>query len=476
MKKSINFLLMAALVCGLSLSVTSCKSDDDKNNDESGEDLGPQNEQNEASLKFWGVVDQLVDMDEFTEDYKDSIFEPAIGIEDPNDKQARIVYTNSAEAAAERFANLVGVSDVDETTPSCEWSDPEVGTLNYTKVTDGTAWATVDVSIKQIPHLSKIIYREPSQGDENGGVSGGKIAYYRFGDVISRVVKNKDKSTITEYWICVRPAFNPEGKGDSHWVNVGLPLQQKNLWSWTYKPFGYKYVLPTGLGDDKEHMQNLAEMLYAIANPESWYSNVSANMNKKQFKFFHDFKGKNLDYHNQKFWQNVQNAWKKEGKFVSGENLMSKLFGRSELNDFSEIVGNLYLLYKGYSWQNGTAPTLFQAHYESGTAVTEVNNHLVKYTEVKKSVYNPNDRVSYIDLNFNPKTVALPFYQNSTFFGDKNPRYVVRVATGAKLSSTGKYPDNANAIPGVTDVYRYYRDIEKPADGKPEITKNVINL
>jgi hypothetical protein len=274
----------------------------------------------------------------------------------------------------------------------------------------------------------------------------------------------------------VRPAFNPEGKGDSHWVNVGLPLQQKNLWYWEYKPFEYEYILPTGLGEDKEHMQNLAEMLYAIANPDSWYNTVKTNRDKKKFKFFHDFKGKNLDYHNQKFWQNVQNAWKKEGKFVSGENLMCKLFGRSELNDFSEIVGNLYLLYKGYSWKKGTAPTLFQAHYESGTAVTEVNNHLVKYTEVKKSVYDPNNSLSYIDLNFNPKTVVLPYYQNSTFFGDKNPRYVVRVATGAKLSSTGKYPDNAKAIPGVTDVYRYYRDIEKPADGKPEKTENIIEL
>ena len=477
MKKNFYFLLMAALVCGLSLGVTSCKSDDD--NDESSEGLGPQNEQNEASLKFWSVVDQLVDMDEYTEDYKNATFEPSIGIEDPDNPQARIVYTNDAASAAERFANLVGVDDVDENTESREWSDPDVGTLTYHKVTDGTAWATVDVNISQVRGLDKIIYREPSQGDENGG-TGGKIAYYRFGDVVSREVENKDGSIITEYWICVRPAFDLEGKGDSHWVNVGLPLQQKNLWTWTYKPSGYKYVsykyvLPTGLGENKEHMQNLAEMLYAIAYPETWYNNVNTNKNNKKFKFFHDFKGKNLDYHNQYFWQNVQNAWKKENKFVSGGNLTDKLFGRTELAKFREIVTNLYLLYKGYSWQKGTAPTLFQAHYGTGTSVTELNNHLAKCTEVKKSVYNP-DGTGYIDLNFNPNSVVLPFYINSKFFGDSNPRFVVRVATGAKLSSTGKYPDNTKAIPGVTDVYRYYRDIEKPADGKPEITKKVINL
>jgi len=44
------------------------------------------------------------------------------------------------------------------------------------------------------------------------------------------------------------------------------------------------------------------------------------------------------------------------------------------------------------------------------------------------------------------------------------------VATGAQLSSTKKYPDNTKAIPGVTEVYRYYAVYPNPnKDGKPEI-------
>ena len=56
MKKNFYFLLMAALVCGLSLSVTSCK-DDDKNNDDEGEVFtdGPQDTQDETVAKFWNV-------------------------------------------------------------------------------------------------------------------------------------------------------------------------------------------------------------------------------------------------------------------------------------------------------------------------------------------------------------------------------------------------------------------------------------
>ena len=130
MKKNFYFLLMAALVCGLSLSVTSCK-DDDKNNDESGEEFtdGPQAEQNEAITKFWSVVGELVGMDEFTENYKDGPFEPIIGEEDPDNAQARVVYVNDAAAAAEHFANLVDLdaSQINEDTPSYPWNDPDVG-------------------------------------------------------------------------------------------------------------------------------------------------------------------------------------------------------------------------------------------------------------------------------------------------------------------------------------------------------------
>ena len=38
MKKNFYFLLMAALVCGLSLSVTSCKDDDSDNNGKGSEE------------------------------------------------------------------------------------------------------------------------------------------------------------------------------------------------------------------------------------------------------------------------------------------------------------------------------------------------------------------------------------------------------------------------------------------------------
>ena len=69
---------MAALVCCLSFSVTSCKSDDDSNNDDEGEVFtdGPQDTQDETVAKFWNVVGELVDKDDITDDYKGKTFDP----------------------------------------------------------------------------------------------------------------------------------------------------------------------------------------------------------------------------------------------------------------------------------------------------------------------------------------------------------------------------------------------------------------
>ena len=99
-------------------------------------------EKTEKADQFWDVVGQLVAGSDITPDYKGKTFEPVIGVADASDPQARIVPTNSAAAAARSFANLVGVDSIDENTPGYTWSNPEVGTLTYTKMS-GTAWAEV---------------------------------------------------------------------------------------------------------------------------------------------------------------------------------------------------------------------------------------------------------------------------------------------------------------------------------------------
>ena len=378
-----NWMLMAIVVFGLGMCVISCSDDDD--NSGKSEEQKEQEAQQKAS-KFWDVVGQLVADDE-TEDYATKTFEPTIGNADPNDPQTRIVNTNDLKTAAKRFANLVGTTKVDENTQTYTYRDDDVGELIYTKGDGTTAWATVDVRIKQVPHLSRIIYRKAGEG-ENRSFSG--KAYYRFGDVVKRTVqiknttKNPDnRQSVDEYWICVRPAFGPEGKEDSHWVCVNTVANNNVKY---YRSSDKKdYWLPTNLKENREHMQNFAELLYAICNPTQWYNNANNfHTDGRLWGFdgvpiFHDFTKNNLCFHNDLFWKNVQEAWKT--KEIAKNAMLLPSF--SALSALVNSKDGIHLLYKGYSWWFSSSWNceLWEAIYTNGDTNEEKNMHHEKIND-----------------------------------------------------------------------------------------------
>ena len=451
-KRTIQFLLLAALVFGLGMSVTSCKDDDDNKSEEQKAE-----EAHEKAVNFWNVVGQLVSVDDVTDDYQGKTFEPTYGMPDGTNEMTRIVNTNDMKTAAQRFANLVGATGIDENTPSYTWSDPDVGTMTYTRGGTAANWATVDVDIKAVPHLQKIIYRAGSEGD-NGSFEG--RAYYRFGDVVSREVtvtfdqkKNNDqRGTITEYWICVRPAFGPEGKEDSHWVCVNT-VGDKN-YKYYKASTGTEYWLPMSLKTDKENMQNFAELLWAICRPQQWFDNVFNHHTDGKLwgfsgvPFFADFKGKNLKYHNQYFWQNVQNGWDKYQIAQKALNLPSLGILADKINS-----DGVHLLYNGYSWWFATSWNceLWEAVYTNGTKDEELNMH--------HAVYNEEIEKNMKELKFDVRTMGQNTTNYNGFFNnDGKYRWVIRHATGKELSTNKKF-DVKQPISGVTEVYRYYRDM-----------------
>ena len=461
-KKLINFWLLAALMCGLGLSVTSCKDDDDDSKSEEQQ----QQEQEERASKFWSVVGQLVSSDDYAADYEDKTFEPVYGIADATNETTRIVETNDMQTAARRFSDLVG-SSIDENTPSYTYSDPEVGTLTYTRGGTADDWATVDVSIKQVPRLRKIIYREGGEGT-NGSFP--EKAWYRFGDVVSRTLDNGK----VEYWICVRPAFGPEKKGDSHWVCLNY-LPPKNFFNYSYD--SKSWTVPTGIGTDKENMQNLAEMLYAITRPEQWYNNANTyHTDGKLWGFsglpiFADFKKANVMYHNQYFWQNVADAWTKHGVADKAMNVQL-----GDLADRIEQEG-IHLLYEGYQWWTKTSWNckLWQASYTNGTKNDEKNLHHAEYNDITKRMQ---------DIKFDCTKMGSSTDNYIQFFdNDGKYRWVVRHATGADLNN-GSQPAPTSRLQGkgVKDFYRYYEEYEdesykldKDGGTGPEITERSYN-
>jgi hypothetical protein len=451
-------MLMAAMVVVIGMGMGSCVDNIDNSTTPSEKEQQEQQAEEARQAKaqkFWAVVSHLVDVDDYTDDYEDMTFEPTYGVSQGDDG-TRYVYTNDMATAAERFGDLVDCDDIDEDTPSYTYDDPDVGTLVYTKGT-GRTLATVEVRVKQIPTLKKIIYVPGAYA--NGSFQG--RAYYRFGDVVSRPGVDYEGHDITEYWICVRPSFGLEGKGDSHWVCLNV-LPDKNTWHHSGSN-EQEYYLPTGLGTNEEHMQNLAELLYAIYNPSQWEENLILPNQKDAPKMFHDFSYGNQSYHNKYFWKNVQDEWRDK------EILKKALNYSGSEEDFRNMLNGdgLRLLYRGYSWWTKTSwnCTLYEAHFQDGNTSKEKNMHMVEYRDIPKNMH---------DFGMDCRKMGQDYSKlYESFFGDGHLRWTVRHATGKDLLERNAKYDKQSAIQGVTEVYRYYHHVENTTDyrnNQPEVT------
>lgn len=419
----ISFLFLQFLV----LSLASCQKDDDNGTVED-----PEQQALEAATKFWSVVGQLVNMDDCTDDYLDKTFEPTIGTASDDAPLIRVVSTNSMAVAAQRFASLTG-AEIDENTDDYTWTDPAVGTLIYHKSTDGRSWATVTVNIKQVPHLEKIVYQSADQGNTNGAFDG--KAYYRFGDVVSRTAKQG-----TEYWICVRPAFGKENKEESHWVCLNSLSAVQTM---PKKVGEHQYYFPRFLVPDEQNRQNFVETVYAICHPQEWEDNISNSATGKDgLPFFTDFSRQNLPYHNHLFWQNVQKGWDSNDVVKLALNLDNVEVLRSSIDR-----NGMNLIYKGEGFAS-TAYMFDVATYTNGTKDSHKNLHS------RKSIVGWKESIGRQQkLDFRVMGAALDNY--SEFFNDNVYRWVIRHASGAELSSTGKAPVD-EPLSGCQTVYRYY--------------------
>ena len=300
MNKKLNYWLMAALVCGLSMSVASCKDDDKNESPDNGQSEEQADKDLADAVTFWGVVGQLSDTP-MPDNWKNATYEPSIGVPDGTNSAIRIVSCTDEESAAARAADLLG-ADITTETADYTYQNDIVGTLTYRK-TGGASLATVDVSIKQMPGLSQIIYKTPEQMGQNASFSG--TAYYRFGDVVTKT----NSSGKTEYGVCIRPSFNPAGKGESHWISVSklpneniLPKENKYLKDGSKVTFN----LPKNLVSSQEYMVDLAELLYAMTDARQWAYNLIKDDGYKKLKYLWDFDfKKRFEYHDHTYFNDV---------------------------------------------------------------------------------------------------------------------------------------------------------------------------
>jgi hypothetical protein len=416
------------LLC-LTLGFAAC-SDDDMPNEEQ------QIEQELAdAAAFWNVVGQLTDDVMPDEGWQKATYAPSIGEADGTNSTMRIVQCADAENAAESFADLVGLTygkDITADTPEYTYKNDLVGTLTYRR-TSGETLATVDVDIAQMPGLQQIVYR---QVVENASFSG--TAYYRFGDVVAK--QNADGQT--DYWICVRPAFGPAGKGDSHWISLSkIPSANVKTVNKTVSGQKLTHVMPKSLCTNQEHMQNLAEMLYAMLFPAQWAKNLETNNGYKTLKYFKDFDYKKLfKYHNDSYFRMVDNRW---------NDFYVAVFGLTAAELREELQTNGLNLIYGTATMSGNNISLPMATFYQTNLKTKVLS--------KKTSTWDKQSFNIYDLTKNG------YAEFTNAAGGSEKAWVVRYATGATLakgSAENPVFDKQKKLPNCSDVKVYNLDVD----------------
>ena len=459
MRKMMNFALMAAMVCGLSLAVTSCK-DDDKSDNNGGQATAEEQAAEDANT-FWSVAANLVSPFDVTAEYKNKTFEPTIGEAEQGSTTVRVVTVPDVEAAANHFAALVA-ADAQTVNTTYTYQDDAVGKLTYTKSTDGKSLAKVDVSITQIPHLQQIVYKTVEQMGTNAVTDG--VPYYSFGDVISRTRADGVK----EYWMCIQAPFTKQGETNAVWATVSQ-LPKENIWSYTASN-GYTYQVPYNIGTNEQYMKDLAEMLYAITSPGAWLRNLEegpANM-----KAFNLVTKQNVKYINQWFWMRVLKAWQ-------AKNLAQTIFGVDDVNSFGNTLGDqdngLKLLYKGYSWwtKSSNNLSLYEASIAKGDG-NEANARHVTWKEVKKNVIKPEK----IEVNCVTQLKNGTQWINKDFFPEHydniaTPRYIFRYATTRQLAGTTAFESMDN-INGIKDEYVYTKEYNITVGSRQKMDNTIV--
>lgn len=184
MKKNYYFLLMAALVCGISLCVTSCKDDDGEDN---GNGDGQETYEGLSSLEDDQLADLIVAWTDTNHDelngsgWRNRTFEPTVGLAlDASRPGVRTIAVGTIEEADRYAVSFLSTLGIDYESPSgFSYTNDQVGTLKYSHGgSDGNTLGTISVDVRQMPVLEEIRLVKTLPENADG------TPYYKCGDVI----------------------------------------------------------------------------------------------------------------------------------------------------------------------------------------------------------------------------------------------------------------------------------------------------
>ena len=456
---------MAALVCGLSLSVTSCKDDNKDDNESNGgntdQELVQDATDTDEAMAAYSWLTNMASVEEFTDDWASKTYEPTIGVESQNQANTRIVVVANMDYAKMNFASISGMS-ISALSATQSQTIDGVGTITWTPSAEGASnLATVDVNTKLIPHLTKIVYCTAEQVGDNGSSFDG-TAYYRFGDVI------EDRDGY--YWVCVKPAFGTgkSAQKQGYWINIinrdpvngkstltgkVPPIPTKNIKSKWNKDKAYNYntiLLPTALNSTKDQVHNLSNLVWALLDPQAYQEAVGAdNIGLGSYEY---------KYNGKMFCDRVAQKWKELG-------IWEKLFNRSY--DQMKQMKKLNFFYEGYRWHLGmgnvgkvTLQTTDQFSTTYLSTLDEDQNHRVELGE-KGAGFDIGRYCSDPEQDASCASSGKAGYAPARQFTATEGYWVVRQKTSKELAGTFSTPDVYNNITNTSDTYNYNQSYGK---------------
>jgi hypothetical protein len=301
MNKISRLLLMGALVCGLGLSVTSCKDDDEEKIDErivteDGKTYVPdslltdhERYQLACQSAVIGTMRNLAGLEIVTPEVASKTYEPTYGMTlDDAGATVRVMKCESTEAAELSFRAIASLDSADAVRMYTPTADGYVlnlkdlpiladgkkftlGTLTFHRDGGPRRYGWVDVDIPCIPHLERIDYLGPDAFPDNANCP------YQIGDI---VWVYKDHGLCSGYYVCVatngyrstlchmNKTPNP---GDDESINADG--DSKGAW----KPYNNDHGHATTVEDIKDYVSFMAEKKALVTNIKAFLNGKAYN-------------------------------------------------------------------------------------------------------------------------------------------------------------------------------------------------------
>ncbi len=296
-----RFLLMGALVCGLGLSVTSCKDDDDEKIDErivteDGKTYVPDSlltEQERYQMACQSAVistmRSLAGLENITPDVVNETHEPTYGMTlDDAGATVRVVKSGSTAEAELLFRSIAGLDSADAVRMYTPTADgylldlrnlpilPDgktftLGTLTFHRDGGPRRYGYVEVDIPCIPHLERIDYLSPDAFPDNGNSA------YQLGDVVWVPASS---GLCSGYYVCVadngyRSTLvhmnkDPNPGGDE---SINVDGDDEGCWY----PYNNAHEHSTTVEDIKDYVDFMAKNKAKVANIKAFIEGKAAN-------------------------------------------------------------------------------------------------------------------------------------------------------------------------------------------------------